>query len=173
MEIVKYCLGLVFVSLAVISDYKIYKIKNVHIMIFLIAGLIFNLLNGGLGGGIEAIMGALLPLVLFPLYALKMLGAGDIKAFCAIGSILGFEQIGYTIIFSFMAGGVIAVFFLVFRENALARFKAFWKYIYACFYMRRLLPYSSFTDPSGKFRFAYGIFCGFILSVINNYYQFI
>lgn len=168
MENIKYLLGLLLVSMAVVSDYRTYKISNKLILTFLVIGLVFNLSTNGLEGGQDAILGSLLPLVLFPLFTLKMLGAGDIKAFCAIGSILGLEQGTNTMIFSFMAGGIIAVFFLIFRKNALERFKSFWNYSKMCLYFRKLLPYDVFTDPEGKFRFAYGIFGGFIFTIINN-----
>lgn len=174
MEVIaKYSLGLLFVCLAAISDYRSYKIKNRDVLIFLVSGLIFNIFTDGIAGGKDALLGALLPLVLFPLFVLRMLGAGDIKAFCALGSILGFEQSRHLILFSFVAGGIIALLFLMFRKNAMERFKNFWRYLKACFYMRNLLPYDSFTDPNGKFRFAYGIFCGYIITVINYYFGLI
>lgn len=168
MEIIKYLLCTLLVSIAVISDYRTYKIKNKLNLTFLIIGLLFNLSTNGLDGGKDAILGSIFPLVVFPLFALKMLGAGDIKAFCAIGSIFGLEQGTYTMLFSFIAGGFIAVFFLIFRKNAVERFNSFWNYLKMCFYIRKLLPYDDFSDPEGKFRFAYGIFGGVILTIINN-----
>lgn len=173
MEIIRYGIGMLFVTLAVVNDYRTYKIKNNLVLGFLCTGFIFNIAFGGLNGGIDAFGGSLFPLVLFPLFALKMLGAGDIKAFCAIGSIVGLDQSINTVIFSIIAGGTIALGFLVLRSNAMVRFRAFWRYLTTCFYMRRLLPYDQFSDPEGKFRFAYGIFCGFIIAVVNHYFQII
>lgn len=173
IEIIKYSICALFILLAAINDYRYYKIKNKLVLTFLVIGLIFNLVTGGASGGVKSIYACLIPLALFPLFALKMLGAGDIKAFCAIGSILGLTQIIYIVLFSFLGGGVIAVFFLIFRQNALERFKAFAKYIKMCFYLRKLLPYSEFTDENSKFRFAYGILSGFIILVFASYNNYI
>lgn len=173
MEVIKYSIALVFIILATISDYKSFKIKNKLVLTFLVIGFAFNGITAGTTGVLDSLYGALFPLVLFPLFAVRMLGAGDVKAFCAIGSILGLTQSIHVVIFSFIGGGVIAIFFMIFRQNALSRFKSFCTYIKMCFYSKKLLSYDQFTNSKGKFRFAYGILAGYLIMLTNNHLMLI
>ncbi|MCL1816591.1 MAG: prepilin peptidase [Clostridiales bacterium] len=165
---IKCALVAIFILIAVITDYREYKIKNKHIMPFLISGLLLNGLVFGLSGLLDSLYGLLIPLALFPLFMLKMLGGGDIKALCAIGAIVGFTMSIYTVLFSIVAGGVIALVFMLMRKNAWQRFKKLGIYLKQCFYLRKLLPYDRFVDEKSGFRFSLGIAGGFILTIINN-----
>lgn len=170
INILKFILITIFLTVATITDYKEYKIKNKTIVLFLLTGIIINFVTGGVLGLSDSIYGLLIPLVLFPLFALKMLGAGDVKAFCAIGSIIGFKLCVYTILFSFLSGGIIAIGFMLFRKNAVYRFGQFFKYFKQCFYMQKLLPYEQFKDEKSNFRFSLGLYFGFLLMVLNYYH---
>ena len=66
-----------FLVLINITDIKGFKIKNKVVLPTIILGLIYGLICNGF---LDSIHGMLIPLVLFPLYALRMLGAGDVKA---------------------------------------------------------------------------------------------
>ncbi|NTV91012.1 MAG: hypothetical protein HGA22_11745, partial [Clostridiales bacterium] len=79
---------------AVASDLRHYRIRNRHLAIFGVAGLLVSILNfqnpATSAQIISILFPVILPLVLlFPLYCLKMLGAGDVKLFCSIGAIMG------------------------------------------------------------------------------------
>ena len=166
IEWIKIALTGIFIGLAVISDYKEYKIKNISVVAFLIAGLLFNLITAGTPGLYDSILGLLIPLILLPLFALRMLGAGDIKAFCAIGSIVGLKMNAFILLYSFLVGGILALGFMILRKNALERFKKLGSYLYRCLIEKKLLSYDSFTDEKSKFRFSLGIFGGFICTFI-------
>ena len=92
------CIELILlILLAVINDIKAYKIKNTLILSFIAAGMATNLAMGGFPKLIYSVTGTTVPLILlFILYALKMLGAGDIKLFCAIGAILRAPALYFT-----------------------------------------------------------------------------
>lgn len=167
-DIIKFTIVLLFITIAVITDYKEYKIKNIHVLIFLTAGIVLNGVTAGLTGLLDSVYGLLIPLALLLLFAVKMLGAGDIKALCTIGSIMGLKMSIYTVLLSIVAGGVIAVGFMIFRKNTLQRFKQLGTYLKQCFYLLKLLPYDQFTDEKSGFRFSLGILGGFILAVVYN-----
>ena len=144
---IKYIELSLLLILALISDIKLYKIKNIIILPFIIIGIMTNILNSGLYGFRNSLIGVAVPVVvLIILYALKMLGAGDIKLFGAIGSIMGYEFCLFTIVFSFIAGGVIACILILLRKNGRKRFSHFFEYIKACIVCFALLPYSDFDD---------------------------
>ena len=169
LTMLRYALALAFVLIAVYTDWKAYKIKNRFVLLFAGLGLALNAVFYGLPGLQDALFGLLVPLALFPLFALRMLGGGDIKALCAVGSIVGYSASIQTVLFSFLAGGAIALGFMIFRRNAWQRAKQFVSYVKQCFWMGKLLPYDQFTDEKSAFRFSFGILGGFLAAAIWVY----
>ena len=55
--------------------------------------------------------------VLFPLWLLRLTGAGDVKLMAMAGSLLGLQAIPLALIGSFAAGGVCAIAFALARRN--------------------------------------------------------
>jgi prepilin peptidase CpaA len=109
-------LALLLVAAAV--DLRTYKIPNWLTGAGLLLGLVcstvlatppYSGLLGGLGGIVTAM------LVLLPLYAIRVLGAGDVKLMCAIGAFLGALGTLQAILFTFIAGGIVAVVFALSR----------------------------------------------------------
>jgi len=80
----------VLIVLALVCDIHERKIKNSITFPFIIAGLMINTISDGMRGLAYSVTGMVLPVIILLLfYILRMLGAGDIKLFCSIGSILG------------------------------------------------------------------------------------
>lgn len=164
------CIELVLlILLAVISDIKTFKIKNIISLAFITTGLATNLAISGLKGFADSAAATILPFVLlFILYVLKMLGAGDIKLFCSIGAIGGTSFVLNTLAYSFLSGGVIALAIMLLRKNAKARALHFTAYVKACFLSCSLLPYTDFVEKSdgAKFRFSFAIACGTLITML-------
>lgn len=159
----------ILIPLAVISDWKTFSIKNQLIFTFIIAGILTNFYYSGPNGVLSSILGAVLPiLLLFALYALRMLGAGDIKLFSAVGAVMGVKFVLYCIACSFLSGGIIAIFIIIVRKNAKQRLIHLFTYLKLCFLTLSLKPYTDFADKSdgAKFQFAWAIACGSALTVI-------
>jgi len=165
-EVLKIVLLLVFLVSINITDYKEYKIKNKNIVPLLLAGLILSIFSGSF---IDSIYGMLIPLVLFPFYALRMLGAGDVKALCAIGAVVGFRASLYTMAFSFISGGIIAIIFTVVNRNFRERMKYLFSYLKLCFFSRKVQQYGFGGGTKSYFRFSYAISAGTVLMLINEY----
>ncbi len=149
--------------LALLGDIRTYKIRNSITLPFIVLGAATNIYLQGLPGLRFSFMGMLVPfLLLAGLFVLKMLGAGDIKAFCAVGSIMGAEFVINAMAYSFLAGGVIASALILLRGNGKERFKHLFSYLKYCLLTLKLQPYGDFEDKSkgDKFRFAYAITCG-------------
>ncbi|WP_432663234.1 prepilin peptidase [Wukongibacter baidiensis] len=161
--ILKYVELALLLILALISDIKTYKIKNNIVYPFILIGLITNMYLEGLDGLVFAIKGMIIPIVILIIFfALRMLGAGDIKLFSAIGAIMGIDFALKAIIYSFLAGGAIALLLIILRRNGVERLKHLFIYLKNCLITFSLLPYTDFNDKSdgGKFRFAFAIVCG-------------
>jgi prepilin peptidase CpaA len=155
--------------LSLISDIKTYRIKNSITFPFVALGLITNFLSGGLQGLGDSLAAFILPpTLLIILYMARMLGAGDIKLFRAIGSIMGTHFVFHATICSFLCGGIIALAVIIIRKNGRQRMQHLIKYIKTCIATLSLHPYTTFEDKrdGAKFRFSYAIFSGTMISLL-------
>lgn len=164
--IVKIIICAVFLILINFTDIKGFKIKNKVVLPTIIIGLIYGLICNNF---LDSIYGMLIPLVLFPLYALKMLGAGDVKALCAVGAVLGFKLSVMTLLMTFVSGGVIALGFMLFNKNFKERFKNLFRYLKMSFFMRKMEKYDYGGGEKSYFRFSFAITTGTILAIVNYY----
>ena len=155
-----------FLMIINITDIAGYKIKNNVVLPAIIMGLVCGTIQSSL---LDSIYGMLIPLVLFPLYALKMLGAGDVKALCAIGAILGFKLSVMTMLLTFISGGVIALVFMLFNKNFVERFKRLFDYLKISFLTRKIEKYNYGGSEKSYFRFSFAITAGTVLAIVNNY----
>ncbi len=152
---------------ATISDISSYKIKNSIIISFIIIGLATNIFINT-NNILDYLVATILPIVaLFILFALKMLGAGDIKLFCAIGSIVGTFNVAYCIIYSFLAGGAIALVVIIKNRSAMISLRNISTYFKCCILTQSLLPYKNDAgDANGCFHFSIAIVCGTMLMTL-------
>ena len=80
----------IFLSAAVLLDFRFDKIPNPLIITGIFTGFLINGSFRGAHGLADALAGGLLPfLLLFLLHILSMIGAGDIKLFMVAGAFLG------------------------------------------------------------------------------------
>lgn len=54
--------------------------------------------------------------VMLPLYAVKVMGAGDVKLMAMAGAFLGLPDTLYAVLFTFITGGIAAVAYAVFHQ---------------------------------------------------------
>ena len=79
-----------------------HKIKNKTVLAGILGGLTLNLITLNIK---NSLIGAVVPLVLFLLFAIGYMGAGDVKLFCAIGAVAGFPSIIKVVLYSFVFCG--------------------------------------------------------------------
>ncbi len=161
MFYVKLLVLAVFLTLINITDIKGFKIKNKIVFPTVLLGLVLGLISSSF---LDSLYGMLIPLVLFPLYAFRMLGAGDVKALCAIGAVVGFDMSVKIMLITFVAGGVIALAFMIANRNFVQRFKNLFRYLKMCFVTKKPLAYDFGGGTKSYFRFSYAITAGVILS---------
>ena len=117
--------------MAVESDLRERRIPNTLVLLALLAGLTLNTFgpaNGREGlfgyfpgalGLLTALAGALTGLgLLLPLYALRAMGAGDVKLLAALGAFTGPQETLSLLLAIFAAGGVLAVLRVAYKGNA-------------------------------------------------------
>lgn len=154
---------------ASINDIRAGKISNIIVYPFMTIGLLTNILFSGTSGFIRSLLGIAIPFILLiSLYAIGFLGAGDIKLFCAIGSIGGPGFVLGCMAFSFLTGGVIAFIIMLLRKNLRHRFALLMEYIKNCFLTITIRPYtiSKKQNDGGGFPFAPAAAIGTLICIV-------
>jgi len=113
MDLVASSTATVAASLAAVVDLRHRRIPNWLTASVLIAGIALNIWRGGMAGGALALAGALLGLaILLPFYAIRAMGAGDVKLLAALGAVLGPQMLVSVAVYAALAGGVISMLML-------------------------------------------------------------
>lgn len=158
------CLALIIALGAVCMDLLWDKVSNQWIFCAWIVGISYQLLCLGIQGAKVYLIGAVLPiLLLFPLFFFRMLGAGDIKLFSALGGIIGYSAIIRSIIISFFIGAVFSAAFLLVCGNGAERFHYFFQYLSDYKRTGRLEPYFKRGKQVENIHFTVPILLGMLL----------
>ena len=106
-------LGALLVPLALIITYydvRYRRIPNAFVLATLVSGLTLNLVYGGWAGLGASALGCAMALgLMLVLHVLGAMGAGDVKLFAAIGSVLGAGLVMPTFLVVVLTGGVLAI----------------------------------------------------------------
>jgi prepilin peptidase CpaA len=97
-------------ALACISDLRTRRIPNVLTLSAAAVALVFHLVTGGPAAAGWSVAGWIVGFLLFlPIFALRGMGAGDVKLLAAVGAWLGPMQVAIAALVTSVAGGVIAI----------------------------------------------------------------
>jgi prepilin peptidase CpaA len=109
----KVIIALLFIPLAVAiiyQDVRYRRIPNKLVFATLMAGISLNLVFRGwhgLGSSVEGMVVAFV--VMFMLHLVGTMGAGDVKLFAAVGSIVGISSVLQTLMVVALMGGLLAL----------------------------------------------------------------
>ena len=105
---------LILVPLAVLiiyHDVRYRRIPNAFVLATLVSGLTLNFALGGLNGALNSAGGCVLAFILmFTLHVFGAMGAGDVKLFAAVGSVIGAQLVFPTFLVVVLTGGLLAMF---------------------------------------------------------------
>lgn len=91
-------------------DMRYRRIPNAFVLATLTSGLVINAIFGGVQGAVASVKGCALAFVLmFVLHVFGAMGAGDVKLFAAIGSVVGGALVLPTFLVVILTGGALAV----------------------------------------------------------------
>lgn len=132
---------LAYITVAVCLDLKSEMIPNSWIFIGWSIGFIFQLQQGAKHIS-SFLLGASLPvLLLFLLFATRMLGAGDIKLFSVLGGLMGPLAVFKCILYSFLCGAILSVAILIFCGDLIIRLQYFLNYLQCYLKYKQRIPY--------------------------------
>lgn len=169
--VIKFTALFLLLLLAVFNDIKSFKIKNLITYPAVVFGVTANACLDGAEGFVDAITGTFIPLIaLFIFFALRMLGAGDIKLFCAIGAVMGWKFNVLCIAYSFVFGGFISCIILLYRKNTKHRFRHLFNYLKTTLLLMKIDKYQDYNDnKDGFFRFSYAVLGGALIAVTEMF----
>jgi prepilin peptidase CpaA len=114
LTIVNYALLVPLAALITYYDARYRRIPNAFVLAALVGGISVNTVANGWVGAWSSVGGCLLGFVLmFMLHVFGAMGAGDVKLFAAIGSIVGASLVVPTFMTVVLTGGVLAVVTMV------------------------------------------------------------
>lgn len=91
-------------------DVRYRRIPNTLVLATLLGGLILNVAAGGWEGGLASLKGGALAFgLMLVLHIFSAMGAGDVKLFGAIGSVIGVSLVFQTFLVVLITGGALAV----------------------------------------------------------------
>lgn len=128
------------------TDWTLQKIYNKWTLPSIGLGLLVNLLLWGFYGLLNSVLGLLLGMLLFFLFVIRTLKAGDVKLFMALGALLGWRMNLRIIVGSILLGGVVGVIMMLIKQNGRQRFFRLWLYLKRLFLMHKWERY----DESGE-----------------------
>lgn len=131
-----------FSLISMIMDIRWEKVSNRWIAFGWLAAGGWQVGNKGAEGLLFFLIGALLPIgVLFPLFAAKMLGTGDIKLFSVLGGMMGPCALLTCLWYSFLLAAVISLPVLLFRCDVKERLTYFLDYMARLLSGQQMEPY--------------------------------
>jgi prepilin peptidase CpaA len=110
-----------FIPLAIAITYmdvRYRRIPNKLVLIILVGGLTLNTFFGGWHGLIASLGGFALAFgSMFFLHLFGTMGAGDVKFFAAIGSVIGISLVPKTFLIVAISGGVLAICKMIYARR--------------------------------------------------------
>lgn len=120
---------LLLLLLSALADLKTDRIPNGFILLGIIIGIAGSVLSGrGISGILASVVLAFL--LMYPLYAIGALGAGDVKLFLMIGSFQTAGELMVILAGAFVIGAGFSLVKLAAERNGRERFRYFFSYLY-------------------------------------------
>lgn len=157
---------LCIVMASVLFDLQDGRIPNSIVATGFLLGGTYQLFTEGILGMLIFLGGAFLPLVLFgAFYYFRMIGAGDVKLLCVVGSFLGPSGCFSCIIAAILFGGVISLALMARRHSLNERLVCFSAYVSRCSRAGKWDSYLAGTEEEARLCFSVPVLMGILYYV--------
>jgi prepilin peptidase CpaA len=118
------CVALALAVIAAILDLQRHRIPNWLTYPGIVLGFVLRGVLFGWKGLLGALAGCLLAGgIMFVFYAVRAMGAGDVKLLAAIGALVGPREAGGVLLATAICGGVLAIVYAIYRRRMLTTLK--------------------------------------------------
>ena len=129
------------------TDLRARRVPNIWLALHAVFALLLRVGRGEVQPIPAALTAAVIPfLLLFPLFLIRAVGAGDIKLLMVIGLYIGRPAVLHCLLWSFLFAGVFALPVLFFPARRRARFSYLFSYFRSYLKSGRRRPY--IPDPA-------------------------
>ena len=167
----KIIIALLFLPLAVAiiyMDIRHRRIPNKLVFATLCAGISLNLVFRGWHGLASSLEGMVVAFgMMFMLHAIGTMGAGDVKLFAAVGSIVGISQVLQTLIIVAIMGGVLAVIKMIYVRRVGQTLAGVMQFFYGLLPGQNIPHFEVPQDGSNTLPYAIPICLGALVSVFT------
>ena len=168
MSIAIYLL-LLYSFLAMLFDLTTNRIPNYLVAAELVGGLIFQLYIFGPMGILSFLGGIAVPFILsYALFLFRMIGAGDIKLFMALGAVAGFPLNVRIMLWSVICGGIISVCIMWRRTGFMPRLSYLISYVRDFIRTGDRKPYRKEGGGAENFHFTVAIFASVLVLALTR-----
>lgn len=155
--------------MAVFFDFYLGKIPNILVLCGGVLALLIQFYLGGIAGVFRAALGMLLPcLLLYVLFSIGALGAGDLKLLAMIGAFLGTYRTILCMIVAFVTGAVISLVKMCHNGNYMVRMQYLAKYVQDAIRAGKWKRYDSGEDMQNRIHFSLPILISMIVMWITG-----
>lgn len=153
-----------FLTAAFVTDVRSRKIPNALNLVFILSGLLYQGATGGWEGLLFALKGGAAGfVVLFVLYLLGAVGAGDVKLFAGIGAWTGLLFTAQTLLYSILFAGAIGLGILCWRGEGMKRMRQMFRSLTAAVFLRSFEPIAAESARNLTFPFMWAVLPGAIV----------
>jgi prepilin peptidase CpaA len=167
----KIIVALLFIPLAIAiiyMDVRYRRIPNKLVLVTLIAGISLNLIFRGWHGLASSLEGMTVGfLMMFILHAIGTMGAGDVKLFAAVGSIVGIASVMQTLLTVALIGGVLAVAMMIYSRRVGRTMRGVLHFFYGLLPGHTVPRFEVPPDGSNTLPYAIPICLGALVSVFT------
>ncbi|WP_188453577.1 A24 family peptidase [Virgibacillus oceani] len=162
---------IIFLGTAAFYDVKYSRLPNWLNVSGVMVGLLYHLLFNQMDGFLNSFFGLLAGgVVMLILYIFKAIGAGDVKLFAAIGAICGLLFTLYSMMYTIIFAGLIAIIILLFTKTFLVNMTLAFFHIIESIKDKSLTPLDEFkNNVSNRFPFIYAVIPGVVTSFYYMY----
>lgn len=163
------CLLLLYAFTAMLFDLTTGRIPNYLIAALLAVGLAYQLFIFGPMGILSFLGGIAVPFALsYALFLFRMLGAGDIKLFMALGAVAGFPRNLQIMLWSVICGGIISACIMWRRTGFIPRLRYFASYAVDFIRTGERKPYRKEGKRAENFHFTTAIFAAVLILALTH-----
>jgi len=161
-------MALLFVPMALLITYmdvRYRRIPNKLVLITLIGGLVLNSVFAGWHGLLASLGGSAFAFgLMFLLHVFATMGAGDVKLFAAVGSIIGVSHVLPTLMIVALTGGLLAVCKMIYARRVGATMFGVFQFFYGLLPGHAVPHFSVPADRSYTLPYAVPICFGSLVS---------